>query len=175
MMKQATIDQLKAMKFTAMAKAFESQTADPATYGQMGFEERFGLLVDAEWNRRQQNKLRSRIQEARLDTPSATMEGIEYLEDRQLDRAMLMRLASCAYSKYSPSGVSASRFSQSYVSASLYIVFLPSPILISIPFCTILFSILAADEELVPVIRSTSCRAISSFVARCARIISSAV
>ena len=97
MMKQATIDQLKAMKFTAMAKAFEAQTADAATYGQMGFEERFGLLVDAEWNRRQQNKLRSRIQEARLDTPSATMEGIEYLEDRRLDRAMLMRLASCAY------------------------------------------------------------------------------
>lgn len=97
MMKQATIDQLKAMKFTAMANAFEAQTADPATYSQMGFEERFGLLVDAEWNRRQQNKLRSRIQEARLDTPSATMEGIEYLEDRRLDRAMLMRLSSCAY------------------------------------------------------------------------------
>ena len=88
MMKQATIDQLKAMKFTAMAKAFETQTAEPATYAQMGFEERFGLLVDAEWNRRQQNKLRSRIQEAHLDAPSATMEGIEYLEDRKLDRAM---------------------------------------------------------------------------------------
>lgn len=79
MMKQATIDQLKAMKFTAMANAFAVQGADPATYSQMGFEERFGLLVDAEWNRRQQNKLRSRIQEARLDTPSAVMEGIEYL------------------------------------------------------------------------------------------------
>ena len=97
MMKQATIDQLKAMKFTAMANAFEAQTANAATYGQMGFEERFGLLVDAEWNRRQQNKLRSRVQEARLDTPSASMEGIEYLEDRRLDRAMLMRLSSCAY------------------------------------------------------------------------------
>ncbi len=48
MMKQATIDQLKAMKFTAMATAFATQGADPATYGQMGFEERFGLLVDAE-------------------------------------------------------------------------------------------------------------------------------
>ena len=71
MMKQATIDQLKAMKFTAMAKAFESQTVDPSTFGHMGFEERFGLLVDAEWNRRQQNRLRSRIQEARLDVPSA--------------------------------------------------------------------------------------------------------
>lgn len=97
MMKQATIDQLREMKFTAMAKAFETQAADPAIYLKMGFEERFGLLVDAEWNRRQQNKLRSRIQEAHLDMPSATMEEIEYLEDRRLDRAMLMRLSSCAY------------------------------------------------------------------------------
>ena len=80
MMKQATIDQLIAMKFTAMANAFENQITEPTTYLQMGFEERFGLLVDAEWNRRQQNKLRSRLQEARLDTPSAVMEGIEYLE-----------------------------------------------------------------------------------------------
>ena len=63
----------------------------------MGFEERFGLLVDAEWNRRQQNRLRSRIQEARLDAPSATMEGIEYLEDRKLDRAMLTRMSTCSY------------------------------------------------------------------------------
>ena len=97
MMKQATIDQLKAMKFTAMANAFEAQTANAATYGQMGFEERFGLLVDAEWNRRQQNKLRSRIQEARLDTPSAVMEGIEYLEDRKIDKGLLLRLSNCAY------------------------------------------------------------------------------
>ena len=55
----------------------------------------------------------------------------------------------------------------------MYLVFLPSPILISTPFCTILFSTLAADEELVPVICSTSCLAISSFVERYARIISS--
>lgn len=59
MMKQAMIDQLKAMKFTATVNVFAVQGADPAAYSQMGFEERFGLLVDAEWNRRQQNKLRA--------------------------------------------------------------------------------------------------------------------
>ena len=97
MMKQGTIDQLKTMKFTAMAKAFEEQMADSIAYAQMGFEDRFGLLVDAEWNRRQQNKLRSRVQEARLNTPSAAMEGIEYIEDRHLDKAMLVRLSACTY------------------------------------------------------------------------------
>ena len=60
------------MKFSGMANAFQTQLQDPAFEG-MGFEERFGLLVDAEWNRRQQNKLRSRLNEAHLDAPSAVM------------------------------------------------------------------------------------------------------
>ena len=56
-MNQSTIDALKAMKFSAMAAEFERQLSDPATYGKLGFEERFSLLVDAERNRRLQNKL----------------------------------------------------------------------------------------------------------------------
>ncbi len=62
-----------------------------------------------------------------------------------------------------------------YPFASMYLVLLPSPILISAPFCTIRFSILAADAELVPVICSTSRRVIISFVERYARTASSAV
>ena len=54
-------------------------------------------MVDAEWNRRQDNKLRSRVRDARLDIPSASMEGIEYIPDRGLDKQQLLRLASCAY------------------------------------------------------------------------------
>lgn len=93
---QSTIDQLTSMRFSAMAKAYESQLQNPA-FEEMSFTDRFGLLVDAEWNRRQQNKLRSRLAEARLDAPSAAMEEIEYLADRKLDRALLTRLSACAY------------------------------------------------------------------------------
>lgn len=35
--------------------------------------------------------------DARLDIPSATLEGIEYYEDRRLDRAEMVRFATCAY------------------------------------------------------------------------------
>lgn len=73
----STIEQLKSMRFSAMAKELELQMGDPATYVHLGFEERLGLLVDAEWNRRQANKLEKRIHDARLDIPSATMEGID--------------------------------------------------------------------------------------------------
>ena len=36
------------MKFSAMATAFEQQLKDPKPYSQLGFEERFDLMVDAE-------------------------------------------------------------------------------------------------------------------------------
>ena len=93
----STVEQLREMRFSAMANEFDAQLKDPATYAQIPFEDRFGLLVNAEWNRRQANKLARRIRDAHLDIPSATMEGIEYHEDRKLDRAQLIRFAACNY------------------------------------------------------------------------------
>lgn len=52
MLNQATMDMLTAMKLTAMAAEFANQLKDP-TFNELGFEERLGLLVNAEWNRRQ--------------------------------------------------------------------------------------------------------------------------
>lgn len=48
MINQSTIDTLKLMKLSAMASALESQLHEPNTYSQLAFEERLGLLVDAE-------------------------------------------------------------------------------------------------------------------------------
>lgn len=93
----STIQQLREMKFSAMASELELQLRDPASYARLSFDDRFGLLVNAEWNRRQENKLNRCIREARLDIPSATLEGIEYYEDRGLDRAEMSRYATCAY------------------------------------------------------------------------------
>lgn len=93
----STIEQLRSMKFSSMAKEFESQLSNPETYAQMGFEDRFGLLVDAEWNRRQANKLARKIHDAHLDIPSATIDTIEYHPDRKLDKAEITRYATCQY------------------------------------------------------------------------------
>ena len=82
MLNASTIEQLRAMKFSAMAAAFEQQLKDPKSYSQLGFEERFGLMVDAEWNRRQDNKLNRRVRDSRLDIPSASMEGIISMRER---------------------------------------------------------------------------------------------
>lgn len=95
-MNQQTIDMLTGMKMTAMAAEFVNQLQDPA-FNELGFEERLGMLVTAEWNRRQTNKVNRLIRGAHFSAPSATMEGIEYYEDRRLDKAQMLRLSTCKY------------------------------------------------------------------------------
>lgn len=97
MMSNSTIETLKIMRFSAMAAELQRQLDDPGSYSQLGFEERLSLMVDAEWNRRQQNKLVRCVREARFATPNAMIEDIEYYEDRRLDRAQILRFATCKY------------------------------------------------------------------------------
>ena len=92
-----TIERLRAMRMTSFASELERQMEDKASYSQLGFEERLALLVDSEWNRRQDNKLTRFIRNARFSAPSATIEGIEYIEDRHLDMAKMLRFATCQY------------------------------------------------------------------------------
>lgn len=92
-----TIDRLRSMKMNAFASELERQLADNNGYNQLGFEERLALLVDSEWNRRQDNKLTRFIRNARFSAPSATIEGIEYIEDRHLDKSKMLRFATCQY------------------------------------------------------------------------------
>ena len=97
MINESTYETLKNMKLSTMANALLEQTSNPEIYKHLGFEERLGLLVDAEWNRRQANKLNRYIRNANLAIPSATIEGIEYHEDRRLDKGEIIRFATCSY------------------------------------------------------------------------------
>lgn len=97
MINQSTADTLRKMKLSAMAQSFEEQLNDHATYGNLSFEERFGLMIDAEWAKRQANKLDRNIKLAHFYNPEACIEAIEYHPDRKLDKAMILRLATCKY------------------------------------------------------------------------------
>ena len=92
-----TIERLRAMKMNAFASELERQIEDSESYNQLGFEDRLALLVDSEWNRRQDNKLIRFIRNARFSDASATIEGIEYIEDRHLDKGKMLRFATCNY------------------------------------------------------------------------------
>ena len=97
MINESTLNTLKAMHCSAMAEELSRQMQDPSTYSQLGFEERIGLIIDAEWNRRQKTKLTKLITKARFSLASACVEGIEYLPDRKLDKAQILRFATCQY------------------------------------------------------------------------------
>ena len=94
---QLTIDALKEMRFSGMAAEFQHQLDDAAYYGQLGFEERFSMLVTAEFSKRRQNRLDRLLHQAHFATPGARIEEIEYHEDRNLDKGQILRLATCQY------------------------------------------------------------------------------
>ena len=96
MMNGATFTKLHDMRLSVMAEAYRQQLSDPAI-GALEFEERFGLLVDAEWSRRKSNRLNKLIRKADLQHSSAAIENIEYHADRKLDKGQIARLAGCAY------------------------------------------------------------------------------
>ena len=71
---------------------------DPRYSGHdLSFEDRFGILVDAEWAARLSNRLKRLIRSAGYPIQGACVEDIEYLPERKLDKELILRLATCTY------------------------------------------------------------------------------
>ena len=66
MLTQPTLDRLRELRLRGMADAFAAQTESPEAAG-LSFEERLGLLVDAEWTHRRNTMLARLLREASLD------------------------------------------------------------------------------------------------------------
>ncbi len=97
MIRQITLDKLHDMRLGAMADAFESQCNDSKTYEELPFEDRFGMLVDKEWDKRKSTKLQKIIHDAEFRYPNACVEGIEYHADRCLNKAQIIEFSTCRY------------------------------------------------------------------------------
>lgn len=96
MMNEQTLSKLHEMKLSGMAEAYQEQARNK-DFQKMSFEDRFSLLVDLEHSRRKSNKLQRLIKTATFLNPSASIEDIEYHEDRKLDKDLILKLASGAY------------------------------------------------------------------------------
>ncbi|PRY80149.1 IS21-like element helper ATPase IstB [Alkalibacterium olivapovliticus] len=96
MMNEDTITKLIEMKMSGMADAYKQQ-AQNKQYNGLDFEDRFKLLVDSEHSRRKSNKLQRLISQAAFEVPSASIEEIQYFEDRRLPKEEILRLASGLY------------------------------------------------------------------------------
>jgi len=96
MLDNNTAEKLREMKLGVMAAAFKKQLADQKM-AQLSFEERFGLIVDAEWVSRKNNRLTRLIRKADFAWPGACLENVDYRPDRELDKGLIARLGSCGY------------------------------------------------------------------------------
>ena len=96
MLNEPTLDKLKELRLGAFAEAWLAQQADPES-ASLGFDERLGLLVDAEWSARHNKRLARNLREAKLKFPNACIEDIDFPPRRQLDKTVVRQLATCKW------------------------------------------------------------------------------
>ncbi len=96
MLTAPTLEQLHGLKLSAMAAAWEEQQQQADTTA-LAFDERFALLVDAEWRARENKRLARALQEAKLKLSQACVEAIDYPARRELDKALIRQLATCRW------------------------------------------------------------------------------
>lgn len=96
MINESTIKKLNQMRLTAMAERYRLQQNDQS-FESLSFDERLGLLVDFEWDRRKSNKLTRLIKNASFKFNHACIEDVEYHSDRKLDETLMQKLATCKY------------------------------------------------------------------------------
>lgn len=92
-----TTEKLYQMRLDTMAVAFKEQLEQPSM-GNLSFEERIAMIVDREWMARENRKLTRRLKSARLGS-QATVEDIDYLHPRGLDKSVMRSLITCQWIK----------------------------------------------------------------------------
>ena len=96
MLNAPTLEHLHALKLAAMATAWTEQQAQ-ADMTALAFDERFALLVEAEWRARENTRLARALHEATLKLSHACLEAIDYPARRELDKAVVRQLATCRW------------------------------------------------------------------------------
>ena len=91
MLSEPMMEKLLSMRLTGMAEALKAQRQDPGAT-ELGFEERLGMLVDQQWNWRENQALERRMKAAKL-RGGACIEDIDFRASRGLDRSVVRALA----------------------------------------------------------------------------------
>ena len=93
---EPTIEKLKMMRLDGMLSAWSEQhkTVDKSS---LTFDERMGMLVDAEWTYRENKRIKRSLKEAKLRLAEACIEAIDYPAKRELDKAVIRQLQTCRW------------------------------------------------------------------------------
>lgn len=96
MLNEPTMTKLKEMRLLAMADAWTEQQRS-IDCNQLSFDERFAMLVDAEYLHRHNRRLARRLKEAQLRQSHACIEGFESASKRGIDSNLIKKLATGAW------------------------------------------------------------------------------
>jgi len=93
MLNEPTLQKLQSLRLASMAEAWQTQQRD-AKASALSFDERFAMLVDAEYLTRDNRRLGRLLKDAELRIPSACIEDVDTSNGRGVDRSMLRQLAT---------------------------------------------------------------------------------
>lgn len=99
MLIQQTLEKLHGLRLHGIAKALEEQRLNTAVQS-LGFEERLGMLVDAEYQMREDKRVRKLVKRGKFRT-SACPEDIDYRAPRGLNRDLIVSLLTCEWIRQS--------------------------------------------------------------------------
>ncbi len=96
MLNEPTTEKMKELRLAGMLEAWQRQQQDPKL-SSLSFDERLGLLIDAEHDIRHNRKLERLLKEAELRISNASVEDVRASPLRGLDKPMLRQLGSATW------------------------------------------------------------------------------
>ncbi len=96
MANESTISKLIEMRLSPMAQTYREQQ-ERVDIRTMSFDERFSMLVDAEWDTRRINKRTRLLRSANFSAPGANVCDVSYDADRKLDKTKITELANATW------------------------------------------------------------------------------
>ena len=97
-MNHQSCEQLTQMNLSAMRGEYQRQEELPATL-ELGFDERFSMIVQAQFDRRRDNRIKRALKEAALREPSAALSEIEFSEKRNLSKRQIAQLSGMSWAR----------------------------------------------------------------------------
>ena len=93
MLAEETRKKLSDLRLHGVLRGLDEQRNNEE-FQQLNFEDRFGLLIDREWEERESRKLTRLLQKAKFKYPKACLEDLSYQPSRGLNRSVVQQLAS---------------------------------------------------------------------------------
>jgi DNA replication protein DnaC len=98
MISEQTLEKMKKMRMNHMAELLSDMQSNKEV-SSLAFDEQMGLLIDTEWDYRQNHKSQLLNKKAGFNDNNACVEGIDYRPQRNIDKAMIYQLSTCDYIK----------------------------------------------------------------------------